>query len=410
MKQRLFTCAGVIALLWAASAPAQIYKWTDENGKVHYSDKKVDATAQAQNVDLGTMPAVRSVTRLTPQTYTGASPARFLLLHEPNLLESAALLPMNKVASMYFGGDCVSPTALGFGEFVQRYRDHLPRPHDLYRELVDNIRRYSYRTQNYSTRVSERDLNAAPPVHLRVEFVDLKINACAPQLRKGVEAASLNNFSFHAYSKANAWLQLRWTLTDMRDEITLFTTTTEGAADQVDGRDANIYKVFMAAYVQAISHFVASPKLPELLTPAPVAAANVPAPAPASPTESPSLLSGLRDRLMGNSVKKSKVANALSLVSPLRMPIVEHYLSENEWPASFAQLNIDPVQLREPGAIDSVELRLGGVLHVNLAASEFGAGQYLQLIPRETMSGTQMSWDCRTNLEKAYWVGDCVGL
>lgn len=40
--------AGMFALLWAAATPsiAEIYKWVDENGKVHFSDRKNHAVEQ----------------------------------------------------------------------------------------------------------------------------------------------------------------------------------------------------------------------------------------------------------------------------------------------------------------------------------------------------------------------------
>jgi len=88
---------------------------------------------------------------------------------------------------------------------------------------------------------------------------------------------------------------------------------------------------------------------------------------------------------------------------------VQYYADTGKWPNSFADINLNANELQQKDLIDSAELRLGGVLHLRLAHSTFGENEILQLIPKPIMNGQSIDWDCRTSLDKAFWVGDCQG-
>jgi serine protease Do len=108
-------------------------------------------------------------------------------------------------------------------------------------------------------------------------------------------------------------------------------------------------------------------------------------------------------------VTRAKFAEALILVSNLRMPMLEYYETHNEWPTDFSDINISGDTLTHSGLIESIELRSGGALHANLSEATFGAGKHFQFAPdNETSSAMAMNWSCRTNLDKALWTGSCV--
>jgi glutaredoxin len=45
MAKPLLAALGAVALLWAAAASAQLYRWVDKDGKVHYTDTPPPASA-----------------------------------------------------------------------------------------------------------------------------------------------------------------------------------------------------------------------------------------------------------------------------------------------------------------------------------------------------------------------------
>lgn len=57
--RRFLACAVVAALPWLSgpSTAQQVYKWTDESGRVHYGSKKPENASQAHEIDIGGPPA-----------------------------------------------------------------------------------------------------------------------------------------------------------------------------------------------------------------------------------------------------------------------------------------------------------------------------------------------------------------
>jgi Domain of unknown function (DUF4124)/Pilin (bacterial filament) len=405
---------GAFGLLFTTPVFAEIYKWTDAQGKVHYSDKKIADSAQAQNINLGTMPTAKTVDTLSAKRYQNTRPSLYLLRNELALEQLTALRTPANFAYFYYGGDCVSPTAVSYLEYIKRYKKSLPESDDLYRDEGRIFDQYNYRTQNalYALDNPKRSLDEEgnPPLKLQVDIIDMRINACTQRLQKATISGNLDKISGYNFEKANVWLQLRITISDSTNDVVLLNTITEGSANEVDGYQGNIPRLTSAAYEQAITNLIANQKFAELLTPkSKIQKINIPESEPAAPTESGGLLNRLTEKFQFTSVKKSRVAEALSLVSPVRISIVQYYAETGKWPNSFADINLNSSELQQQDLIDSAELRLGGVLHLRLANSTFGENEVLQLIPKPIMSGQSIDWECRTSLDKAFWVGDCQG-
>ena len=134
-------------LFFAPSTSANIYKWTDAQGKVHYSDKKMANSAQAQDINLGTMPAAKAVKTLPAKHYQNDQPSLYLLRSELALDQLTTLRNPTNFAYFYFGGDCVSPTRVSYAEYIKRYKHNLPKPSDLYRDESRLLEQYRFRTQ-----------------------------------------------------------------------------------------------------------------------------------------------------------------------------------------------------------------------------------------------------------------------
>lgn len=404
----------LFGLFFAITVNAEIYKWTDAQGKVHYSDKKIADSAQAQDLNLGTMPPAKTVAALTARRYQNTRPSLYLLRSELALDQLAALRSPANFAYFYFGGDCVSPTAVSYVEYIKRYPKSLPDSDDLYRDEGHIFDTYKFRTQSaiYALDNPQRaiDEEGNPPLKLHVDIVDMRINACTQRLLKTVVSGNLDKISGYNFDKTNVWLQLRITISNSNDDA-VFNTITEGAANEVDGHSSNISLLTTAAYEQAITNLIANPTFTELLTPKSkiqkitIAENNTP-----EPSESGGMLSRLANKLQFNAVTKAKLAEAMSLVSPVRISIVQYYADTGKWPNSFSDIDLNSGDLVQKGLIENAELRLGGVLHLRLDRTTFGENEVLQLVPKPIMNGQSIDWECRTSLDKAHWVGDCQGL
>ncbi len=409
-----FILLAAYCLLTTAPICAQVYKWTDEEGKVHYSDKKIADSAQAQDLNLGTMPSLKAVDSLSVKRYQNTRPSLYLLRNEIALEKLTSLRTPAKFAYFYFGGDCVSPTGVSYSEYIKRYKNSLPDTDDLYRDEGRIFDKYNIRSQSaqYALDNPERvlDEEGNPPLKMQVEITDMRINTCTQQLQKATLSGNLDKISAYNFEKANVWLELHTSIINTSNDVVMLQATTEGSADKIEGYQGNVAKLVTAAYEQAISNLIAHPDFIEILTPkTKISVTQIPQESPPAPTEESGLLNRLADKIHFSSIKKSKVAEALSLVSPVRFSIAQYYAETGNWPNSFSDINLNSSELQQKGLIDSAELRLGGVLHLRLARSTFGENEILQLIPKSIMNGQSIDWECRTSLDKALWVGDCQG-
>lgn len=408
------TLLSAYCLFSTTHVSAQVYKWTDAQGKVHYSDKKIADSAQAQEINLGTMPSVKAVDSLAAKRYQNTRPSLYLLRTEMALEQLTNLRTPTKFAYFYFGGDCVSPTGVSYSEYIKRYKNSLPDADDLYRDEGRVFDKYNIRTQNalYALDNPKRALDEEgnPPLKLHVDITDMRINACTQRLQKATVSGNLDKISGYNFEKANVWLQLHISISNASNDVVLLNAITEGSADEIEGYQGHVARLITAAYEQAISNLIANPGFVELLTPkSKIQVVQIPQEKVPTPTEENGLMNRLADKFQFTAVKKSRLAEALSLVNPVRMSIVQYYAETGKWPNSFSDIDLSSSELHQKNLIDSAELRLGGVLHLRLAKSTFGENEVLQLIPKPIMNGQSINWECRTSLDKALWVGDCQG-
>ena len=83
-------------------------------------------------------------------------------------------------------------------------------------------------------------------------------------------------------------------------------------------------------------------------------------------------------------------------LSSLKLYVMMHYAEFGQWPTGPAELGLDARTLHSDD-VRQVEFQPGGTIAARLA-EDFGPDKHLWLIPRETLGGANMSWDCRTDL------------
>ncbi len=402
----------LLLLVFGRDVAAEIYKWVDPSGKVHYSDRKLNQAAESQSVDIGSMPPAQATDQLSPRKYAGAEPSKWLIRTALDWSAYQHALATDKLAYMYFGGDCVSPATLDYAEFNRRYSGLLGDISSLNSILSRNLDVNGYRNMSNHSNLPKRDQNKHLALLLNQQVEKIRINACKTNIGQTNQTANLNRFTFGEFSRNNVWLSIRWTLEDPDTGVTLFVQSTQGSGSTLEGRSENPVRSLEKAYSEALNNLLAQPEFAAAVTPsvtprvAPAAEARV---SDNPPRDEPQGLSGVMNSLTFGALRKSKVAQALGLVTPLKTQVAQYYLETGEWPSSFVDMQLSSRELREPGLIEQVEMRLGGVIQIALDPAEFGSGRIVQLQPRETMGGTSLSWDCKTNLENQYRVGNCTG-
>jgi len=93
----------------------------------------------------------------------------------------------------------------------------------------------------------------------------------------------------------------------------------------------------------------------------------------------------------------SKFSQAFVLISPLRIMSMQQHSMNGEWPTKLEQIGMDEEDTSDGQYIDKVRLGNQGEI-VALLSKEFGTKRVLKLSPKSIMGGTNIRWQCYTNL------------
>lgn len=209
--QRLFRLAPLLILLLGPVAHAEVYKWTDEKGQIHFSDKPPpsgDKSAQKSvaQIKLGSAGPSFNVRRLSPALdAAGASrmPLRLAALTQTILQAGRTDL----IPGQYFtGAGCreANPLVLSASEV------------DFGNGAFNPIVLGAFADAGWTVEGAE---GSSVGMDIKGEVSTLRVDRCAPGDAAG-----------NATSGARAYVRMRWVLSGPSGEI-LYRGVTEGAHD-----------------------------------------------------------------------------------------------------------------------------------------------------------------------------------
>lgn len=232
-----------ILLLIASSAFAEIYKWTDDEGKVHYGEKNRQSdTDNAEKIKIRDKYQIPEIEVNAPIPYSKAVAHRGISFNSIELK-----LPRSESEDIRIGRvTCRAPIDL-------YWRDgnvDLLNP-----QIIDegiNV----FRQAGYSI---ENGIGAAPSVanfSLRAEITDLKMNVCPDLNRENT-------------SKNATYIKIHWQLVDPISGTVLFEDSTSGSHDALGGTSLKEggRLSFSRALANATSNLLALPQFSEQLKP-----------------------------------------------------------------------------------------------------------------------------------------------
>ena len=129
--------------------------------------------------------------------------------------------------------------------------------------------------------------------------------------------------------------------------------------------------------------------------------ASVPVPAQApiqksTPAPSPLVMSNVTQDYSGY-LMAAKFAQALALISPIRMMTEQERSMSGEWPTKLEQIGISKEDTNDGQYINEVRLGNDGEI-ITLLSQEFGNKRVIKLAPKSIMGGTSLRWQCFTNI------------
>ncbi len=96
-------------------------------------------------------------------------------------------------------------------------------------------------------------------------------------------------------------------------------------------------------------------------------------------------------------VQRAALANVLALVVPLKTAIASYYVEIGKQPENFSQLGLQAGEMTDGNYIKHVKILPDGALRIELSEF-FGSGHYLVLTQQSVMGGSQIKWQCVSNL------------
>lgn len=388
LSRRLFFCA----LVWSLSfsAWAQVYTWTDENGKVHYSDQRRVSHAEAKVIDVGGMPPAPFIDHQTPASYSGEV---FPLVLDRFYYADAVSDESKALITYYFGGDCVSPTSENFNQLRVRYpkvlRDDANLQAATYRQLRKSSYGLLYRAGHYSMPV----VDGAEIRVLNAEIIDLKINACRTNLHAGATLGDLESAAVSSFDVLNAWIEVKWQLADSPNSEAISSWVTQGVAATRLDRDLSLFSAVEDAYLVALDQLQNNENWREAIH---------------NPEEARHLIksNSVPEPSTVEALYKQKVqfAQALVELSPLQAMIAEYYQVRGVMPLSISALGVRRQSMKS-AVVDNIAIAKPGTLRADLAGTNEGV--FIEWVPELEHGYTGIKWRCLSNAADAVLPDAC---
>ncbi len=209
-------------LLVLGQAHAQIYKWVDENGKVHYSDKKprdqqVDVetedikTGNSLNGSVGGMPTV-AIRSAIP--YEKTTPSRTVKLDILKVALSGSEYNDVPIGSVYSGANCQNKRSDLVWTSGNTYMDDRSNAQTLHKQ---------FQLAGYSTdQTLSRVELAGNRLQLKITMKELIIKKCARSNSR------YGNSGFSESSSNDVYMQLNWELEDHLAQRVIYEKSTKG--------------------------------------------------------------------------------------------------------------------------------------------------------------------------------------
>jgi len=234
MKTNYLSLILFLALnLTITSSPAELFKWVDKNGKVHYSDKQPTDKSKTKLV-----PLTKSVTQVVVEQsaskailkpYDQTARKVFLLDTRYSWKKQSESSKNKKIGAYYAGKGCSSRGAMKVPDVYINHKDFFPRESELSRRMMKVINSLDYESDRSSKYDLLRKLKHSGGLSLHSEIISLSFNTCAPHISKRDRLKPVNNISAYQFKKHRIKLKVHWQLKSNRDQDVIYEKTTDGS-------------------------------------------------------------------------------------------------------------------------------------------------------------------------------------
>lgn len=234
MVGKLSSCIPLLlALVLAApEARAELFKWIDEDGNVHYTDKvpsgeqgaRIDTENDAGKTSFEQARATRPVIRPYERTARRLHllDARYLWKKESEINQSS------KIGIYHVGKGCASRGAINAPDVFIHHKSLFPSEANLARRINRVIIGLDYEAEhNEKYRLLSR-LKKTGGLSLHAEVTAMDLKTCAPNIHSSERLVPVEEISPNRFSRNRVRLQVSWQLRDNRDQNIIYEAQTAG--------------------------------------------------------------------------------------------------------------------------------------------------------------------------------------
>ncbi|PUA30009.1 MAG: hypothetical protein B0W54_05615 [Cellvibrio sp. 79] len=222
---------------------AEIYQWTDEEGKVHFGERKAAKDQKdATKVEVRDKYLIRDVETLNAIYYSNSSPHRLIDFNSIKLA-----LPDSEHINVRIGRiTCGDPIDLywqkGIVDFIHP---------DIIRGSITTFSKFGYAVRN-----GIKGGASAASLNLEAEIIDVKMNKCPSEKSRDI-------------TQNATYLKIRWNLYDPLAKKLLYSTETMGSHDALSARAVRNGEAisFDAALALATNNLLADPEFAKVIVP-----------------------------------------------------------------------------------------------------------------------------------------------
>lgn len=214
---------------------ADLFKWVDEDGKIHYSDSAPGDQVKADIIPLEKESGPQSeffqqssAKKAIIRPYEKTARKLHLLDTLYMWKRESEIETTSKIGAYHAGKGCTSRGAMTMPDVFIHQKNLFPRESDLVnriRKVVNGLDYDSERTKKYDL---IRRLKKSGGLSLHSEVIEMDFNTCAPNLRKSERLGPITEVSTGRFRKHRIKLKILWTLKSNRDQNIVYETITEG--------------------------------------------------------------------------------------------------------------------------------------------------------------------------------------
>ena len=377
---------------------AELFKWVDENGKIHYSDKKPDDTVQSKVIgdrsdsqnqsltDSGSRPIIRPYEKTARKLHLLNT--QYVWKRETEVNRS------NKLGAYYTGKGCISRGAIRTPEVFIHHKPMIPAESRLTQQIsriINGLDYSSERTEKY--RLLER-LKKTGGLSLHSEIIQMNLSSCAPGVSQGQRRVEVSRIPARRFTKHRVNLEVSWRLKTNRDQDLVYETVTDGGFSGWNQSMPASEAIGNALENAVLKLFADADFIARILVDGQGATRKTP--------------SNPQPSLGRKYVLQAYLAKVFTEVNLLKNGSVQHFMMQGEWPDGLSALGYSQSLFNDSETIAYVNLQPDGNIVVELKEM-FGNDKMLTLSPVLDDSGEMVMsrWRCSSNLDAAYLPQSC---